>query len=91
MRGFESALVPTADATINVARGGSGPPLLLLHGFPQTLVMWRDIAPLLAAQVSGGPVDGGQFFPEQHPAQTAAALAEFFNRPTPTGPELTLR
>jgi haloacetate dehalogenase len=49
MRGFESALVPTSDATINVAHGGSGPPVLLLHGFPQTLVMWRDIAPLLAA------------------------------------------
>src|SRR3954463_8081740 len=49
MRGFESALVPTSDATINVAHGGSGPPVLLLHGFPQTLVMWRDIAPSLAA------------------------------------------
>src|SRR5438309_265521 len=46
---FESLVVPTADARINVSRGGSGPPVLLLHGFPETLVMWRDIAPLLAA------------------------------------------
>jgi haloacetate dehalogenase len=28
--------------------GGSGPPLLLLHGFPQTRVLWRAAAPLLA-------------------------------------------
>lgn len=29
---------------------GAGPPLLLLHGFPQTHLMWRDVAPLLASQ-----------------------------------------
>lgn len=28
--------------------GGSGPPLLLLHGYPQTHVMWHKIAPRLA-------------------------------------------
>jgi haloacetate dehalogenase len=50
MEGFEVLAVDTGDATINVRRGGSGPPLLLLHGFPQTLLMWRDIAPLLAAE-----------------------------------------
>ena len=49
MRGFRSAAVAAGDARINVRYGGSGPPLLLLHGFPQTLLMWRDIAPLLAA------------------------------------------
>jgi haloacetate dehalogenase len=47
--GFESLVVPTAEAEINVSRGGSGSPVLLLHGFPQTMLMWRDIAPLLAA------------------------------------------
>src|SRR5262245_52482729 len=35
---------------INVRCGGVGAPVLLLHGFPQTLLMWRDIAPLLATQ-----------------------------------------
>jgi haloacetate dehalogenase len=40
--------IDTPDATINLRWGGSGPGLLLLHGFPQTLYMWRDIAPLLA-------------------------------------------
>lgn len=49
MHGFESALIETDGAKINVSCGGSGPPVLLLHGFPQTMLMWRDIAPALAA------------------------------------------
>ncbi len=36
------------DVTIRAAVGGSGPPLLLLHGHPQTHVTWRKIAPALA-------------------------------------------
>jgi haloacetate dehalogenase len=46
--GFESSVADTGASTIHVARGGSGRPVLLLHGFPETLVMWRDVAPLLA-------------------------------------------
>jgi len=41
--------VRTDGAVVNVRRAGAGPPVVLLHGFPQTLLMWRDIAPLLAA------------------------------------------
>ena len=33
---------------IRCAIGGSGPPLLLLHGFPETHLMWRAVAPRLA-------------------------------------------
>jgi haloacetate dehalogenase len=47
---FESMVVETDEAMINVRRGGAGFPVLLLHGFPQTLLMWRDVAPLLAAR-----------------------------------------
>jgi haloacetate dehalogenase len=46
--GFESHFIDTSDATIFVRKGGSGPPLLLVHGYPQCNVMWHRIAPQLA-------------------------------------------
>ena len=46
--GFETRNIQTSGATINALRGGSGPPLLLLHGYPQTHVEWHKIAPRLA-------------------------------------------
>ena len=45
---FHAAEIDTGPTRIFVRRGGSGPPVLLLHGFPQTHVMWRSVAPLLA-------------------------------------------
>ena len=47
--GFERRKVETDGAAINLVIGGSGPPLLLLHGYPQSHVMWHKVAPLLAA------------------------------------------
>ena len=46
--GFEIRDVATAGTTIHARIGGSGPPLLLLHGYPQTHVMWHRVAPALA-------------------------------------------
>jgi haloacetate dehalogenase len=46
--GFEVAMIETGEATLRVRHGGSGAPLLLLHGHPQTHVMWHRVAPLLA-------------------------------------------
>ena len=46
--GFEGHTVDTEGATIFARCGGSGQPLLLLHGFPQSHVMWHKIAPALA-------------------------------------------
>ena len=46
--GFERTSVETPGAAINLVRGGDGPPLLLLHGYPQTHVMWHKVAPELA-------------------------------------------
>ena len=43
--GFEQKQVETSGATINLVQGGSGPPLLLLHGYPQTHTMWHKVAP----------------------------------------------
>ncbi|WP_081815948.1 alpha/beta hydrolase [Phyllobacterium sp. UNC302MFCol5.2] len=48
MHGFRYERIPTAGAEINVAIGGEGPPLLLLHGNPLTHVSWHRIAPALA-------------------------------------------
>ena len=45
---FVSAEIETGETSIFVRSRGSGPAILLLHGFPQTHVMWRGVAPLLA-------------------------------------------
>ncbi|HET9705033.1 MAG TPA: hypothetical protein VFP85_13410, partial [Vicinamibacterales bacterium] len=42
--GFKSARVKTSGAEINVVHAGSGPPLLLMHGAPQTHVSMRLLA-----------------------------------------------
>jgi haloacetate dehalogenase len=46
--GFQSQTIATQDASIQAVIGGHGPPLLLLHGFPQNLLEWHHIAPALA-------------------------------------------
>ena len=46
--GFERRRIDAGEVEINVAVGGEGPPLLLLHGYPQSHVMWRKVAPALA-------------------------------------------
>jgi len=48
--GFELRQVETSGASINLVTGGTGPPLLLLHGCPQTHLMWRKLAPRLAIE-----------------------------------------
>src|SRR2546425_10884065 len=48
MDDFETAEVETGETRIFVRWSGSGSPILLLHGFPQTHLMWRSVAPLLA-------------------------------------------
>lgn len=50
IEGFEYERVRVApQVSLNAAVGGSGPPLVLLHGFPQTHLMWRHVAADLAA------------------------------------------
>lgn len=46
--GFRTEMVDVGDARIKARVGGSGPPLLLLHGNPQTHAMWHLVAPRLA-------------------------------------------
>ena len=48
--GFEAARIQTRGAEINLVHGGAGRPLLLLHGYPQTHMMWHRVAPQLAEE-----------------------------------------
>lgn len=45
---FQRRQIAVNGVTINLRRGGNGPPLLLLHGFPQTHVIWHAVADVLA-------------------------------------------
>jgi haloacetate dehalogenase len=46
---FEASEIQTTETQIFLRRAGSGPPLLLLHGFPQTHLMWRGVASRLVS------------------------------------------
>ncbi len=46
--GFEERRVALGEAELYLRLGGDGPPLLLLHGYPQTHLTWHRVAPLLA-------------------------------------------
>jgi haloacetate dehalogenase len=46
--GFTRQQIEVSKTTINLIRGGSGYPILLLHGYPQTHVCWHLVAPTLA-------------------------------------------
>src|SRR5260370_18453968 len=45
--GFERKRIAVDGAEIACVVGGAGPPILMLHGFPQSLAMWAGVAPLL--------------------------------------------
>jgi haloacetate dehalogenase len=46
--GFEAHRLTVGDVDIHYVTGGAGPPLLLVHGAPQSHIMWRRVAPGLA-------------------------------------------
>jgi haloacetate dehalogenase len=48
LAGFQQADIDVGEAVIRTRHGGNGPPVLLLHGIPETHLMWRDIAPRLS-------------------------------------------
>jgi haloacetate dehalogenase len=50
--GFAAHRIDTPIGKIFARTGGNGPPLLLLHGYPQTQVMWHRVAPALAQHFS---------------------------------------
>ena len=46
--GFETFNITVGEVALHGRKAGHGPPLLLLHGYPQTHVMWHKTAPALA-------------------------------------------
>jgi haloacetate dehalogenase len=86
--GFTQQRVDVADGVaLNVATGGSGSPVVLLHGFPQTHLMWRHVAVDLAAEhtvicpdlrgygASDKPADDGQTYAKRTMAADVVAVA----------------
>ncbi|WGF90399.1 alpha/beta fold hydrolase [Marinivivus vitaminiproducens] len=57
LKGFTQQLVSANGVTIHAVTGGEGPPIVLLHGFPQTWWEWRRVMPLLSGQFSVVAVD----------------------------------
>ncbi|MDQ3637344.1 MAG: alpha/beta fold hydrolase, partial [Actinomycetota bacterium] len=79
---FERVRVETGDAEINLVRGGEGPPVLLLHGYPQTHSMWHGVAPRLAenftvvaADLRGYGDSSKPFGGEDHATYSKRAMA----------------
>ncbi|MBB1157617.1 MULTISPECIES: alpha/beta fold hydrolase [Amycolatopsis] len=88
---FDYQRVPVADGvSLNVAVAGSGSPVVLLHGFPQTHLMWRHVAADLAADHtvlcpdlrgygdSDKPADEGETYSKRTMAADVVALARAF-------------
>ena len=72
----------TGNCVIALDRLGNGPGLLLLHGFPETRLMWRDVTPLLAdqftvvcADLRGYGESGTPRSDEEHAAYSKRAMA----------------
>lgn len=88
--GFGAATVHTDGPTLHVVSGGDGPPLLLLHGFPQTHLAWRFVAPALAEDYrvvcpdlpgyGASPALDGEDSPERFAKRrTATAMVELMS------------
>jgi len=81
--GFTTHRVRTADTEIRCVVGGDGPPVLLLHGYPQTHAMWHRVAPALArhytvvcADLRGYGDSGKPLADDSHVAYSKRAMAQ---------------
>ena len=77
--GFRMLDVETSGTTIRLRTGGSGPPLLLLHGYPQTHALWHKVAPRLAERFTVVAADLRGYGDSGKPA-TAADHAPYSKR-----------
>jgi haloacetate dehalogenase len=81
--GFDQLDLDTPRGRVRARVGGSGPPVLLLHGYPETHLMWHAVAPGLAERLTVVAADlpgyGDSFRPpvtEDHASHGKRALAE---------------
>ena len=81
--GFGRSRLETRGGEINLVRGGTGAPVLLLHGYPQTHAMWHLVAPHLAGEFTVVAADlrgyGDSSKPDggpDHSAYSKRAMAE---------------
>ena len=70
--GFTTHRIQTSGAEIRCVVGGEGPPLLMLHGYPQTHVIWHKVAPALAHQYTVVCADLRGYGDSSKPASDAA-------------------
>jgi haloacetate dehalogenase len=81
--GFDYRRVPVADdVALNVAVAGSGSPIVLLHGFPQTHLMWRHVAVDLAADHTVICPDLRGYGASDKPADTADTDGTIYSKRT---------
>lgn len=75
MPGFEYQRIDVEGVTINCAIKGAGPPLLMLHGYPENHLTWRHVAPALAENYTVVVADLRGYGDSGQPAPDAAGLA----------------
>jgi haloacetate dehalogenase len=73
--GFETRRIETSGAEIHLRVGGEGPPLLLIHGYPQSHVIWHHVAPVLAGRFTVVAPDLRGYGDSQAPETDAGHLA----------------
>ncbi len=73
--GFDRRELETSRGTVHARVGGSGTPLLLLHGYPQSHLMWHAVAPLLAERHTVVASDLAGYGASFRPAPTADHVA----------------
>lgn len=79
LSGFSSRMIESERGGVFVFEGGDGFPVLLLHGFPETSLMWRQIAPLLARKFKVVAADlpgyGQSICPDERLGMSKRAMA----------------
>ena len=89
--GFTARRVDAEGVGVNVRVAGDGPPLLLLHGYPQTHVIWHRVAPLLASRYTVVLTDLRGYGDSDKPASTAPGHAAYSKRAMAADQYLVMR